>query len=102
MRKSNSITKNDIWNCKIIDTNDVVIKDANYKTIQHIADDIGLSYNQVIDHREGGRCKKKCSKFKFQPTIIVKRLNPTQKEYYDKRRIEKAKKCLENNNNVEI
>lgn len=89
MRKTNSKTKKDIWECKVVSCEGNILIEGQYKTIQEIADVLGLSYNQTRDYKQGGRCKKIGSKFKFQPQITIKRIGQTQKEIYDEKRNKK-------------
>tara|TARA_R100001198_G_scaffold28708_1_gene15136 strand:- start:477 stop:764 length:288 start_codon:yes stop_codon:yes gene_type:complete len=93
MRKQESNATKNIWNVKMI-TNGEETYNKDFKTIQEIADDLGMSYHQVADLKNK-RCKRKQIRFKFQPEIIFTRIGKTQKEYWNERRIEKAQKILE-------
>ena len=94
MRTENSKSIKDIWNLVITDIDDNIIKQGTYKTLKHIADDVGLSYNQVADLKNN-RCKRMISKFKYQPIMKITRINPTQKEFYNNKRILKLEKSKE-------
>ncbi len=93
MRTTKSTTQKDIWNVRmILDGNETYNK--NFKTMTEIAEDLGMSYNQVSDLK-CKRSKRKQIRFKFSPEIIFTRLSQTQKEYWNERRLLKAKQTLE-------
>lgn len=93
MRTTNATTGKDIWNVKIINDGEETYN-KNFKTMSEIAEDLGMSYHQVSDLKNK-RSKRKQIRFKFHPEIVFTRLNQTQKEYWNERRILKAKQTLE-------
>ena len=81
-------SKTNCFNCQITQMNNV-IHDKDYITLRDIANDIGLSYNQVADISAQRIKNNKYSKFKYFPKITIKRINrkddneiPNEKEDY--------------------
>jgi hypothetical protein len=72
MRTKGANTKKVCWSLKIYYP-DYVVKEGTYTTLQDVADDLGLSYNQVSEMTNKGRNKTK-SKYSFYPTIDLKKI----------------------------
>jgi len=84
MRLVNSTTKKNIWNVKVVvEGFEKINKD--FATVKEIADELGMSYAQVSDLKNG-RTKNLQSRFKFYPVITITRIGKTQKQFYDERR----------------
>lgn len=94
MRKTESTTKKNIWNVRMI-TNNVETYNKDFPTIKNIADDLGMTYAQVSELGKNGRTKRKQIRFKFYPDIQITRIGLTQREFYNQKRLDKAKKLLE-------
>lgn len=82
MRTINASTKKQVWNLEIHNLDGTIYKDGNYSTLDEIANDLSMTYNQVCDIKNG-RVKKR----PMMPNIIITRRLPTQVEYYKQRRI---------------
>ena len=74
MRTIGANTKKDCWNCIITDYNGFVILDKNYPSLKLIAEEIGMSLNQVSD-RANGRFNKKSKRCRFDPIIKFNKLS---------------------------
>ncbi len=62
------------FNCSI-EQNDNIIHNKDYNTLKEIAEDIGLSYNQVADISAQRIKNNKYANFKFFPKITINRIN---------------------------
>lgn len=63
-----------MWNCKIYhDFNSMTLHDKNYKCLREIADDLGLTYQQVAD-LSSRKDKKKYQEFKYFPEIKITKI----------------------------
>jgi DNA-binding MarR family transcriptional regulator len=65
------------YNCKIYhsigDSTDVTLHNQDYKCLKDIAEDLGLTYQQVAD-LSSRKEKKKYQQFKFFPEIKITRI----------------------------
>ena len=73
MRTKGAKTSKTCWELKIFYP-DYIVKEGKYKTLQDVADDLGLSYNQVSEMTNKGRNKTK-SKYSFYPTIHLTKID---------------------------
>lgn len=72
MRTKGAKTEKDCWELKIYYP-DYIVKEGTYKTLQDVANDLNLSYNQVSEFTNKGRNKTK-TKYSFYPTIDLKKI----------------------------
>ena len=73
-RKVGSETKKNVWNVTI-NIEDNEIHNKEYPTLNHIAKDLGLTYNQVYELGPNGRVKKRPTKnFRYDPKIQITRI----------------------------
>ena len=68
MRKKGCSTKVDCWDLKVHNC-DKCIHQQKYKTLKDMADDLGYSYNQMVE-MSSGRKKKGKGKYDTQYEII--------------------------------
>tara|TARA_R110000796_G_scaffold128027_1_gene243435 strand:+ start:190 stop:408 length:219 start_codon:yes stop_codon:yes gene_type:complete len=66
-----------MYNCKIYhnigDNTSMTLHNRDYKSLNDIANDLGLTYQQVAD-LSSRRVKKKYQQFKFFPKIDITRI----------------------------
>ena len=73
MRTKGAKTEKECWKLKI-SYPDYIVKEGTYKTLQDVATDLGLTYNQVSEMTNKGRNKTK-SKYSFYPTIDLHKID---------------------------
>lgn len=79
-RTTGSQTKKSVWNCKV-SVDNCELHNKDYSTLNHIASDLGLTYNQVYELGPNGRIKNRPAKsFKFQPRIVISRIGSVEPE----------------------
>ena len=83
MRTNNT----DIWNLTLVLNGEETLN-QNFKTLKEIADNLGMSYCQVSDYKNGR--SKRFKNNKFIPNINITRIGMTQKEYNISRRLLKS------------
>lgn len=66
-----------MWNCKIYhnigETTSMTLHNQDYKCLKEIAEDLGLTYQQVAD-LSSRKEKKKYQQFKFFPEIKITKI----------------------------
>jgi hypothetical protein len=90
MRTINASTKKQVWRLEIDNLDGTVYMDKNYSTLEEIANELNMTYNQICDIKNN-RIKKR----PLMPNIKINRRLPTQVEFYKDKRILKEK-CKEN------
>ena len=75
MRKKGSATLKKCWKCEVINQNETIYENE-YSTLKQIANDLGLSYSQVVELSSG---RKKDSKGRYDTNYRFTRLNSAVK-----------------------
>ena len=75
MRKKGSATLKKCWKCEVINQNETIYQNE-YATLKQIANDLGLSYSQVVELSSG---RKKDSKGRYDTNYRFTRLNSAVK-----------------------
>ena len=103
MRTKGAITKKECFNCKVV-CNDEILQDRNYITLKDVAEDLGMTYNQVV---EITRNRKKMGKGKYDTQYLISNLNKKnigkikQKEDFNLiLKEEIIKECLDDEGNI--
>ena len=67
-----------MWSCKVYhEEHNITLFECQRKTLKMIAEDLGLTYQQVADMTANSRNKKEYQKFKFYPKIEIVRIKKT-------------------------
>ena len=90
MRTTNAQTKKQVWRLEVYNLDGTMYRDENYATLDEIAQDLEVSYNQVCDLKSG-----RVKQHPLMPKIIISRRLPTQTAYYNEKRISKNTKEIE-------
>lgn len=62
-----------MFNCKIYHNDDVILLNKDFKTLNEISIELGLTYQQVADF-SSRKQKKNYQKFKYFPKIEINRI----------------------------
>ena len=63
MRTKGSKTNKNCWNCKVLTNSEgAILFDGDFKTLKEVSEELGLSYNQVVELSSG---RKKQPKGRF-------------------------------------
>ena len=73
MRKKGSATLKKCWKCEVLNQNETIYHNE-YATLKQIANDLGLSYSQVVELSSG---RKKDSKGRYDTNYRFTRINNT-------------------------
>ena len=75
MRRKGCSTSKECWNLKVINQNEIIFE-RNYKTLKEVANECGMTYNQVVEISTG-RKKQKLGRFdtQYQLTKLSEKLN---------------------------
>lgn len=71
MRKKGSNTLKLCWDCEVLNQNDTIFK-GQYSTLKEIANELGLTYSQVVELSSG---RKKDNKGRFDTNYRFTRIN---------------------------
>ena len=95
MRKKGSNTLKLCWDCEVLNQNEIVFK-GQFSTLKEIANELGLSYSQVVELSSG---RKKDNKGRYDTNYRLKRINhPAEKLNDDANDIEGQDNLLEDDN----
>ena len=76
MRKKGSATLKLCWDCEVLNQNETIFK-GQFATLKEIANELGLSYSQVVELSSG---RKKDNKGRYDTNYRLKRINhPAEK-----------------------
>ena len=80
MRKKGCSTCKDCWELKVINQNEVIFQ-GKYKTLKEVANECGMTYNQIAEISTG-RKKPKLGRFdtQYQLTKLSEKLNKEDEE----------------------
>ena len=73
MRKKGSATLKKCWKCEVLNQNETIYHNE-YATLKQIANDLGLSYSQVVELSSG---RKKDNKGRYDTNYRFTRINNT-------------------------
>lgn len=63
MRTKGSKTNKNCWNCKVLSHKEgAILFDGDFKTLKEVSEELGLSYNQVVE-LSSGRKKQPSGKY---------------------------------------
>ena len=79
MRKKGSTTLKLCWKCEVINQNEIVYENQ-YATLKQIANDLGLSYSQVVELSSG---RKKDNKRRYDTNYRFTRINKNDEDIQD-------------------
>ena len=71
MRKKGSNTLKLCWECEVLNQNETIFK-GQFTTLKEIANELGLSYSQVVELSSG---RKKDNKGRYDTNYRLKRIN---------------------------
>ena len=71
MRKKGSNTLKLCWECEVLNQNETIFK-GQFATLKEIANELGLSYSQVVELSSG---RKKDNKGRYDTNYRLKRIN---------------------------
>lgn len=71
MRKKGSATLKKCWNCEVLNQNETIFK-GEFSTLKEIANELGLSYSQVVELSSG---RKKDNKGRYDTNYRLSRIN---------------------------
>jgi hypothetical protein len=75
MRKKGSNTLKLCWRCEVVNQNETIYSNE-YATLKQIANDLGLTYSQVVELSAG---RKKDSKGRYDTNYRFTRINNAEK-----------------------
>jgi hypothetical protein len=71
-RKHGATTEKNCYCCEVSINDTLLMPMREFKTLKDIAEDLGMTYNQIADISCGRVVKK--YKFKFMPSIVIHKL----------------------------
>tara|TARA_R100001143_G_C3316159_1_gene112527 strand:- start:217 stop:516 length:300 start_codon:yes stop_codon:yes gene_type:complete len=75
MRKKGSQTKINCWNCKVVNNGNTLF-DEEFKTLRDVAEELGMTYNQVVEISSG---RKKKSNGKYDTQYEIEKIKKAEK-----------------------
>ena len=82
MRTKGAKTNKMCWSVKITQ-GDIVLQEAQYRTLRDAGEELGLTYSQICELGPHGRNKKKSIRFKFMPDIVIEKIGAIPQEEQD-------------------
>ena len=88
MRTKGSKTNKNCWNCKVLTNSEgAILFDGDFKTLKEVSEELGLSYNQVVE-LSSGRKKQPTGKYDTNYKIEKIKSEPSELKEIEGKNIE--------------